>query len=116
MSELDRLRAASLSPYDIKVLTTMIETGGEAPIYVDRLKPETRQAQIDGLNSMIARDLVEVDVTRSMGHRWMLRLTDHGRHVCAELEKMNAKKPVEVTMQGDAPVLLASPPRGGDAA
>lgn len=105
MSDLDRLRSADLTPYDVKVLTTMIETGGEFPFYVDRLKPETRDYHIGGMNSMIARDLVEVDAARSSGHRWILRLTDHGRAVCAELEKMNAKRAVEVTMRGDAPVV-----------
>jgi hypothetical protein len=103
--ELDRLRAVGLSPFDVKVLSTMMETGGEFPFYVDRLKPETRDIQIAGMNSLIARDLIEVDVSRSSGHRWMVRLTDNGRAVCAELEKMSAKKPVEVQMQGDQPVV-----------
>ena len=103
--ELDRLRSAALSPYDIKVISTMMETGGEFPFYVDRLKPETKDVHIAAMNSLIARDLVEVDMTRSNGHRWMMRLTDNGRAVCAELEKMNARKHVEVTMQDDAPVV-----------
>jgi hypothetical protein len=103
--ELDRLRAVGLSPFDVKVLSTMMETGGEFPFYVDRLKPETRDIQIAGMNSLIARDLIEVDTSRSSGHRWMVRLTDNGRAVCAELEKMSAKKPVEVQMQGDLPVV-----------
>lgn len=105
MSDLDRLRAASLSPFDIKVLSTAMETGGEFPFYADRLKPATKDAVIAGMNSLIERDLFAVDTARSVGHRWMLVLTDHGRAVCGELEKMNAKKPVEVTMQGDAPVV-----------
>lgn len=103
--ELDRLRTAGLSPYDIKILSTMIETGGEFPLYVDRLKPEMRDYHIAGMNSMIARDLIEVDEHRSSGHRWMLRLTDNGRAVCAELEKMRAKKSVEVQMEGAAPIV-----------
>lgn len=107
--ELSRLRAAGLSPYDIKVLSTMMETGGEFPFYVDRLKPETRDAHIEGMNSLIARDIVEVDVTRSSGHRWMLRLTDNGRALCAELEKMNSKRPVEVQMQGATPEVQQDP-------
>lgn len=104
--ELARVRAAGLSPFDIKVLSTFMETGGEFPFYVDRLKFETRDLQIGGMNSLIARDLVEVDETRSNGHRWMLRLTDNGRAVCAELEKMSAKRPVEVQMQGDVPEVI----------
>lgn len=106
---LERMRAAALSPFDIKVLSTFMETGGEFPFYVDRLKPDSRDAQIEGMNSLIARDLIEVDTTRSTGHRWVLRLTDNGRALCAELEKMNAKKPVEVQMHGAAPELIKSP-------
>jgi len=105
--ELTRVRAAALSPFDVKVLTLFIETGGEFPFYVDRLKPETRDAQISGMNSLIARDLIEVDATRSSGHRWMLRLTSNGRAVCAQLESMNVKKPVEVQMQGETPEVKA---------
>jgi DNA-binding MarR family transcriptional regulator len=107
--ELGRLRAAGLSPFDIKVLSVFMETGGEFAFYVDRLKPETKDMQIDGMNSLIARDLIEVDTTRSSGHRWMMRLTDNGRAVCAELEKMNARKPVEVQMQGSSPEVIKAP-------
>jgi hypothetical protein len=107
--ELGRMRAAGLSPFDIKVLSTFMETGGEFPFYVDRLKPDTRDAQIAGMNSLIARDLIEVDTTRSQQHRWMLRLTDNGRALCGELEKMNAKRPVEVQMQGDSPAVIKAP-------
>jgi hypothetical protein len=106
---LGRVRAAELSPFDIKVLSVFMETGGEFPFYVDRLKPETKDFQIAGMNSLIARDLVEVDASRSNGHRWMLRLTDHGRAVCNELEKMNAKRPVEVKMQDGAPEVIKTP-------
>lgn len=105
--ELTRVRAAALSPYDVKVLSTFIDAGGEFPFYVDRLKPETRDEKISGLNSLIARDLIEVDTTRSSGHRWMLRLTDNGRAVCAQLESMNAKRPIEVQMQGETPEVKA---------
>ena len=101
--ELERLRAASLSPYDIKVLSTAMAAGGEFPFYVDRLKPETKDTHIAGMNALIARDILEVDTARSSGHRWMMRLTDHGRALCGELEKMNSTKPVEVQMHGDTP-------------
>lgn len=104
--ELNRLRVAELSPYDVKVLTTMMETGGEFPFYVDRLKPETKAMHIEGMNSLIARDVIEVDLARSGGHRWMLRLTDNGRALCAQLEEMNAKKVVAVQMHGDAPEVI----------
>lgn len=102
-NELDRIRQASLSPFDITVLTTFIDTGGEFPFYVDRLRPETKDSQIAGMNSLIARDLIEVDMARSSGHRWMLRLTDQGRALCSQLDAMNAKKPIEVQMNGEAP-------------
>jgi len=105
LSDLDRLRAAQLSPFDVKTLSMAIEVGGEFPFYVDRLKPETKDAVIAGMNSMIARDLLVVVTERSLGHRWVLRLTDHGRAVCAELDKMNAKKVIEVTMKDDAPIV-----------
>lgn len=104
--ELDRLRQATLSPFDIKVFGIFMETGGEFPFYVDRLNPQTRDSQIEGMNSLIARDLVEVDMMRSSGHRWMMKLTDNGRAVCAQLEKMNAKRPVEVQMHGDSPEVI----------
>jgi hypothetical protein len=81
--ELGRIRQAGLSPFDIKVLSTFMETGGEFPFYVDRLKPETRDVQLAGMNSLIGRDIMEVDTSRSNGHRWMLRLTDNGRALCA---------------------------------
>lgn len=104
--ELGRIRQAGLSPFDIKVLSTFMETGGDFPFYVDRLKPETRDSLIEGMNSLIARDLIEVDTTRSNGHRWVMRLTDNGRAICAQLDKMNAKRPVEVQMQGETPEII----------
>lgn len=107
--ELGRLRTAGLSPFDIKVLSTFMETGGEFPFYVDRLKVETKDAQIAGMNSLIARDLIEVDTARSSGHRWILRLTPNGRMVCEQLEKMNARRPVEVQMDGYTPEVIKAP-------
>ncbi len=104
--ELDRLRAAGLSPFDINVLSTFMKTGGEAPFYTEYAKPETRDIDIAGLNSLIARDIIEVDVTRSIGHRWMLRLTDNGRALCAELERMSVGRPVEVQMHGEVPEVI----------
>jgi len=83
---LQRIRQAALSPFDVKVLRTLAEAGGEAPLYVDRLRPETRDAKIAGINDLIARDFVEVDAARSTGHRWQLRLTDEGRSVWAEVD------------------------------
>lgn len=105
--ELGRLRAAGLSPFDIKVLSTFMTLGGEFPFYVDRLKPATRDMQITGMNSLIARDLIWVDPARSDGHRWMLCLTDNGRAVCAQLEKMSAQRSVAVEMEGTAPKVIS---------
>lgn len=107
--DLGRFRQAALSPFDVKVLSIFMEAGGEFPLYVDRLKPETRDQQITGMNSLIARDLVEIDRARSTGHRWVLRLTDNGRALCAELEKMNAQRPLEVQMQGATAEVLKTP-------
>lgn len=106
--ELDRMRTASLSPFDIKVLSIFAETGGEFPFYVDRLKPETRDAQIAGMNSLIARDIIEVDAARSSGHRWMVKLTGHGSALLAQLDKMSAKRPVEVQMHGTTSEVIKS--------
>lgn len=105
--ELGRVRQVALSPFDIKVLTTFVETGGEFPFYIDRLAPDTRDAQIAAMNSLIARDLIMVDKGQTSGHRWMLRLTDNGRAVCAQLEKMNAGKPaVQVQMRDGTPEVV----------
>jgi hypothetical protein len=105
--ELSRLRVAGLSPFDIKVFSTFMTTGGEFPFYVDRLKPATRDLNIAGMNLLITRDLIWVDPSRSNGHRWMLCLTDNGRAVCAQLEKMNANRPVVVEMDHDTPTVIS---------
>lgn len=98
MSELDRLRSAALSPFDINVLKTAVEAGGEFPLYPDRLKPETRDVVVAGMNSLLARGILEIDEARSAPGRCVLRMTDHGRASYAQLEKMTVK-PVEVQMQ-----------------
>lgn len=99
--ELDRVRSVGLSPYDIKVLTTMMETGGEFPFYIERCSPEVRDMHVAGMSSLANRGLIEVDEVRSTVNRWILRLTDNGRAICTQLEKMNAKPRVEVQMHGD---------------
>jgi hypothetical protein len=104
--ELDRLRSAGLSPFDVNVLNQFMKVGGEFTFYAARLKPQTKDIVISGMNSLIARGLIEVDTNRSIDHRWMLRLTDNGRAICAKLDEMSAKPAVEVQMQGDAPRVI----------
>jgi hypothetical protein len=104
--ELDRVRSVGLSPYDINVLSTMMETGGEFPFYIDRVEPEMRDIHIAGMSSLANRGLIAVDEARSTTDRWILRLTDNGRAVCAQLEKMRVKPQVEVQMHGDTPEVI----------
>ena len=104
--ELGRLRAVGLSPYDIKVLSTLMESGGEFPFYIERTAPEVRAAHVAGMDSLAKRNLIEVDENRSTVSRWILRLTDNGRAVCAQLEKMNARPLVEVQMHGTTPEVI----------
>lgn len=106
--ELDRLRSAGLSPFDVNVLNQFMKVGGEFSFYVARLKPQTKDIVISGMNSLIARGLIEVDTNRSLDHRWMLRLTDNGRAVCAKLDEMSAKPAVNVTMDGRQPLVKSA--------
>ena len=103
--ELGRVRSVGLSPYDIKVLTTMAETGGEMAFYIESTG-EMRNLHIAGMGSLANRGLIAVDEARSTPTRWVLRLTDNGRAVCGQLEKMNAKPRVEVQMHGDTPEVI----------
>lgn len=104
--ELGRVRAVGLSPYDIKVLTVLMETGGEFPFYIERVDPKDQALHIAGMHSLALRNLIDIDQTRSTASRWIVRLTDNGRAVCTQLEKMNAKPKVEIEMHGDVPVLI----------
>lgn len=106
--ELGRLRAVGLSPYDIKVLTTMMATGGEFPFYIERTAPEMRALHLAGMSSLADRGLIEVDEARSTVSRWILRLTDKGRATCVQLERMNVSPTVEVRMHGDVPEVIKS--------
>ena len=100
MSDLDlsRLRQAALTPSQIAFIRALVAAGGEAPVYVDRLRPETREQKIAELNELIASDYVEVVAERSSGHRWMIRLTDEGRSLwstgIAALEQRSLVVPV----------------------
>lgn len=104
--ELGRLRAVALSPYDIKVLSTLVETGGEFPFYPERVAAETRAQHIAGFRSLAERDLIEIDEARSTISRWIVRLSDNGRAAYASLEKMSAKPRVEVQMDGETPRIV----------
>lgn len=107
--ELGRIRSVGLSPYDIKVLTTMSETGGEFPFYIERCSPEARDLHVAGMSSLANRGLIEVDEARSTVSRWILRLTDNGRAVVSQLDKMNVQPRVEVEMRDDRPVVISKP-------
>lgn len=107
--ELGRVRSVGLSPYDIKVLTVMGQTGGEFPFYIERCAPEQREMHLAGMSSLANRGLIAVDEARSTTSRWILRLTDMGRAVLAQLDSMNAKPRVEVEMQGETPVVVSKP-------
>jgi len=66
---LSRIRQSSLSLDQVNLLRALVQAGGEAPIYVDHLRNETRDRKIAKINSLIARDYVEVDLLRSSEHR-----------------------------------------------
>ena len=57
---------------------------------------------------MADRDLIMVDEARSTTGRIVLCLTDNGRAVCGQLEKMNAQPRIEVQMHGDVPEVVKS--------
>lgn len=101
--ELGRLRATALSPYDIKVLTTLVQTGGEFKFY----PPADMVAfHITAMGSMADRDLILIDEARSTTNCWVVRLSDNGRAAYAALEKMSAKPTVEVQMDGETPRIV----------
>lgn len=104
--ELGRLRAVALSPYDIKVLTTLKETGGEFPFYIERVAPETRQVHLAGMSALAERDLIEIDEARSTTARWIVRLSANGRAALESLDRMNVQPRVDVQMDGDTPRIV----------
>lgn len=105
---LQRLRHASLSGFDVMILSNLMKAGGEFGFYTGGVAPESLPRVIAGLDSLATRDLIAVDEARSTTSRIVLRLTDHGRATCAELEKMNVKPRVEVEMHGDVPEVVKS--------
>ncbi len=103
---LGRLRHAGLSAFDVKVLTTLMQTGGEFGFMIEGIAEENRPRVIAGLSSLADRELIMVDEARSTVSRWVLRLTDGGREACAQLERMSVQPRVEVQMHGDRPEVI----------
>ena len=103
---LGRLRHAGLSAFDVKVLSTMMQTGGEFGYTPGNLTKEELDRVLAGFSSLANRGLIMVDEARSTVSRWVLRLTDGGREACAQLEKMSVQPRVEVQMHGNTPEVI----------
>jgi len=103
---LGRLRVAALQPFDINILSSLMKTGGEFGLLIEGVVEDKRDRVLAGLGSLCDRNLIVVDEARSTTSRIILRLTDHGRAVCAELEKMSVQPRVEVQMHGDSPEVV----------
>ena len=106
---LGRLRHAGLSAFDVKMLTTLMQTGGETGFPMSGIAEENRSRVIAGLSSLADRNLIMVDEARSTVSRFVLRLTDAGREVCSQLEKMSVQPRVEVQMNGATPEVIKQP-------
>jgi len=103
---LGRLRHAGLSAFDVKVLSTLMQTVGEFGYTPGNLTKEELDRVLAGFSSLADRGLIWVDEARSTVSRWVLRLTDGGREACAQLEKMSVQPRVEVQMHGDQPEVV----------
>jgi hypothetical protein len=105
--ELGRLRRAAVDGFDRAVFSELMKRGGE---YAYSPPNDITKLQFDrivaGLSSLANRGLIAVDEARSTFSCWVLKLTDNGRAVCAQLEKMDAKPRVEVQMHGDMPEVI----------
>lgn len=73
---------------------------------MERVTPEMRDLHIAGMSSLADRNLIVIDEARSTVNCWIIRLSDNGRAVCTQLEKMTAKPSVEVQMHGDTPEII----------
>lgn len=104
--EAGRVRHAALEAFDVMILSNLIKGGGEFGFYTGGVAPEKLPRVIAGLDSLANRGLIAVDEARSTTSRIVLRLTDNGRAVCAQLEKMSAKPDVQVQMHGDVPEVI----------
>ena len=104
--ELNRLRHAGLSGFDVMIMSNLMKGGGEFGFYTGGVDAEHLPRVIAGLDSLAIRGLLTVDEARSTTSRIILRLTDNGRAVCAQLEKMSVQPHVEVQMHGDTPEVI----------
>jgi len=88
-SKIDRahLKKVALTPFDIKLLSLLMQTGGEYPM------PETVEGRA-GVARSCAKNLVTV--VERYNARPRVRLTDEGRTVLAQLEQMAIQPKVEV--------------------
>ena len=103
---LGRLRHVGLSGFDVMILSNLMKTAGEFGFYTGGVAPEQLPRVIEGLDALATRGLITVDAARSTTSRIVLRLTDNGRTVCAQLEKMSVQPRVEVQMHGDVPEVV----------
>lgn len=106
--ELGRLRHMRLSGFDVMILSNLMKGGGEFGFYPGGIQSENLPRVLEDLGSMTDRDLISIDEARSTTSRIVLRLTDNGRAVCEQLEKMTAQPRVEVQMHGDTPEVIKS--------
>lgn len=104
--ELGRLRHAGLTGFDVMILSNLMKSGGRFGFYTGGVQAEQLPRVIAGLDSMAGRGLITVDETQSTTSRIVLLLTDNGRAVCSQLEKMSVQPHVEVQMHGDTPEVI----------
>lgn len=104
--ELGRLRHASLSGFDVMILSNLMKAGGRFGFYTGAVAAEQLPRVIAGLSEMADRGLISVDEAQSTTSRIVILLTDNGRSVCSQLEKMSIQPRVEVQMHGDTPEVV----------
>lgn len=80
------LRRVGLTAFDIQVLGLLMKRGGEYPM------PETPAALA---RLKVTQDKGLVEMVERFGQRPVVRLTDEGRTVCAQLEVMSVQPKVE---------------------
>lgn len=104
--ELGRLRHAGLTGFDVMILSNLMKSGGRFGFYTGGVQEEQLPRVIAGLDAMARRNLITVDEAQSTTSRIVLVLTDNGREVCGQLEKMSVQPRVEVQMHGDTPEVV----------
>ncbi len=103
---LGRLRHAGLTGFDVMILTNLMKGGGEFGLYTGGIAEEQLPRVLAGLSTLADRGLISVDEVRSTVSRIVLQLTDNGREVCSQLERMSVQPRVEVQMHGDVPEVI----------